>query len=198
MITLIALLVALALPNLGMRMPAKGHMVQTLSNAKQIYLASFQMAADHAVSENPLLGWPGDLAAAKVDPVKSLPELVERMAQQDYIKRGDLGKVFAAPGIPIYNGSGSFQSRNSALKIYKVTENDVAQCVFAATKNFTFGKGLDDMKVPYKDKGCVIFRKGGDGLALGKMQSKNTALVGFMPGATTQAAPGKEEGSVWE
>lgn len=193
-LVLFAILALLLVPNIRGPHPGKGW--SQLMNAKQIYLAIYQMAADHALTDDPLLGWPGDLALAKVRPVSSLPEFVERMMELDYMKRTEVGKVFTAPGLSMYPGKGSFLSKDSAFKIYKVTEQDDSRCVLVASRNFTFGKGLDSTKLPYGDRFGVIVRKGGDGLPLNAQQAAHTALVGFMPGATTQAEPGEEEGNL--
>ena len=72
--------------------------------------------------------------------------------------------------------------QNCAFKIYRVKDGDGANAVFAATQNFTYGQDLDTTKDPYKDKGFVVVRKGGDGAAYKKPQAKNTQLLGILPG----------------
>jgi hypothetical protein len=120
----------------------------------------------------------------------------------DYLKSGDL-KVFATSGITPWNGTynppanatatGSLNpqfdgTRNSAFKIYKVTDRDAGNAIFCATKNFTYSgnqnTAISATASPFGDKGFVIFHKGGDGAAFKKQQATNKSLLGTMPGQT--------------
>jgi prepilin-type N-terminal cleavage/methylation domain-containing protein len=190
-IAIIAILAALAVPQITSAL-MRGQMVQTVNNEKQIYLAVFNMANDYAVSQDPKLGWPGDLAISTDSPITNLTEFVKRLEKYDYIKQADVGKIFAAPGIRAYTGTGEFSSENSAFKIYKVKDADVSNCLFAATKNYTFNQGLDAGTSPYADKGFVVIRKGGDATAYYNKQSALNKNIGFMPGSSTQESPGTE------
>lgn len=195
-IFIIAVLASVLIPPRGSLL--KGQMIQTASNMRQIQIVTAQMAADSTTAEGESIGWPRDLQNSEKNPIRSVPEFVERAVRLGYISRADAGKVFAAPGVKAYSGEGPFKSEHSAFKMYTVSASDPGECVFLATRNFTFGKGLDPRKLPYKDKGCVILRKSGDGLSLRKEQARVTTLVGLMTGATSKDAPGVEEGSVWE
>jgi hypothetical protein len=180
----IVILAVLALPQVpfdGIR----GDILQTMNNMRQIHMATLSMANDGIESKNPKFGWPGDLAVAEKDPVLSLPAFVERLVEYDYIKRSDLGKNFAAPGVPVYPGKGPFESRYSAFKIYRVRENDAKNCLFAATRNFTMGKDLGPNAVPFGDKRFVIIRRGGDAVPFNNKQSARGHL-GFLPGQTSE------------
>src|SRR5438046_1271097 len=103
-IAIIAILASLAIPQIIGSM-IRGQMVQTVSNGKQIYTATLNMANDHAVNQDPKLGWPGDLAKSSDEPVTNLTQFVKRLEQYEYLKKSDLGKVFSAPGIRAYDGT---------------------------------------------------------------------------------------------
>ncbi len=60
-ISIILILVALAAPALFNTL-TKGQMTQTLSNMKQLHLASQQMALDGMTTGDATLTWPGDSA----------------------------------------------------------------------------------------------------------------------------------------
>jgi hypothetical protein len=120
------------------------------------------------------------------------------MVELDYLRREDAGKVFGGPGIQPYQGSGPFKSEHSAVKIYHVRGTDLPKCLFGASKNLTFGMGLDKKKEPYRGKGAVIFWKGGDGRVINAEDARHTIKVGLMPGATSPEDPGKEGGNFWD
>ena len=104
-----------------------------------------------------------------------------------------MAKVFAAPGIQPWDGSGQFNSRNSAFKIYKVTDNDSDSTILLATKNYTYNQNLNDPQAkPYGDKGFVVVRKGGDGTAYKKQQGENTIQIGTLPGESDPTRPGSD------
>jgi prepilin-type N-terminal cleavage/methylation domain-containing protein len=197
-IAIIAILASIAIPQIAVGL-LRGQMVQTLSNARQIHLATLNMANDYAVTQNSKLGWPGDLAKSSDEPVTNLPQFVKRLEQFDYVKKSDLGRIFSAPGIRAYDGTGEFSSQNSAFKIYKVTDADVSNVLFCATKNYTFNEGLDATTAPYADKGFVILRKGGDAIPYYNRQSALNKNIGFMPGSSTQDSPGTEsDANTWK
>ena len=62
-IAIIAILAALAVPALTSAL-AKAQMTGTMNNARQLYLAQFQMSNDGAATGDSTLAWPGDLLAA--------------------------------------------------------------------------------------------------------------------------------------
>jgi hypothetical protein len=162
---------------------------QPLNNARQIHIATLRMTTDASVTPDPKLGWPGDLPD-----IATLPDFVERLVEYKYIDRGDLKGLFTAPGIKPYPGMGRFKSENSAFKMYRVTDNDLSQVIFLATKNFTFGQPLDEKAAPYGKRGAVIFRKGGEGVIINDQQAADSGsgALGFMPGATSWESPGTE------
>src|SRR5438067_2504279 len=194
-IAIIAILASLAIPAVTGAI-VKAQLNQAVSNARQIYLSAYQMAIDNNTTGDQNLGWPGDLfnrtGTAKVD---SATAFVNRLLTYDYLKAGDVVKIFTAPGItPWSGGNQPFDAAtNSAFKIYKVTEQDAATTVLLCTKNYTYNTAFtasDSAKVPFGDKGFVVFHKGGDGVSLKKQQATALTQVGLLPGQTDiTAAP---------
>lgn len=210
--TLIEMLVVIAiiLTILGFALPAitgaqtRAQLTQTLSNARQIYLSAFAMATDGTQTGDAKYGWPGDLALSNDATVQitTVPQFVQRLVDNDYLKAGDL-KVFSTAGITPWNGRyiapanpnspGTLQppfdgNANCAFKIYKVKESDGANVIFLATKNFTYTANptvaISAQTSPFGDKGFVVFHKGGDGAIFKRNQATSKAILGVMPGAT--------------
>lgn len=203
-IAIIATIAAFALPAITGAM-TRGQLTQAVSNARQIHLATFAMVTDGTQTGDAKYGWPGDLAASK-DPnvvITTVPQFVERLVDNDYLKPGDL-KVFAVSGItpwtgtyqppanattpgalnPAFNGT-----TNCAFKIYKVTEQDGGNAIFMATRNFSYNSNSQTAistapGMPFGDKGFVVFHKGGDGTFYKKQQATSKAILGVLPGAT--------------
>ncbi|MEY2561416.1 MAG: hypothetical protein QOG51_1831, partial [Verrucomicrobiota bacterium] len=140
-IAIIAVLAAFAVPALTQAL-TRGQLTGTMNNARQLYLATFQMATDGATNSDPSLSWPGDdttLAAGA-----SLRDFCQKLVQHDYLKAGDLQKMLNAPGAnctatadtatpPALTLTGT-----SALKVYKVREVDPSNTVFVATSNYVY------------------------------------------------------------
>jgi prepilin-type N-terminal cleavage/methylation domain-containing protein len=200
-ISIIAVIAALAFPAISGAL-VRSQMTQAVSNARQIYLATFSMVNDGSTTGDARYGWPGDLATS-TDPtvvVTTVSDFVQRLVDHDYLKSGDL-KVFATSGITPWNGKYTAPAdakskgalipafdatQNSAFKVYKVTDKDAGNVIFLATKNFTYADAqttaLDDKKKPFGEKGFVIFHKGGDGIAFKKQQATAKQLLGVLPG----------------
>ncbi len=166
-ISIIAILAALAVPALTQAL-TKGQMTGTMNNARQLYLAGFQMATDGATNSNPNFSWPGD-----DDNVKSLEEYCNKLVENDYLKPGDLQKILNAPGAncTVTSGGGggagaattvTLTPCTSALKVYKVKETDGANTLFSASANYEYDTALKPTAAPYGDKGFVVIRRGGD------------------------------------
>ena len=182
----------------------KGQLIQAMSNARQIHLATMSMATDGATNSDSTLGWPGDLKDNSQISVGT--DFVSRLVAYDYLKAGDL-KVFATAGITAYNGTGTltgsgtsaklsdFKDTNNAYKIYLVRDSDASNTVFLATKNYSyntvFSTTASSLK-PFGDKGFVIFRKGGDASILKKQQAQSLNLIGTLPGFPDINSPGTE------
>lgn len=172
-IVVIAVLIALALPSGGGGL-TKGTMTQTLSNMKQLHLATQTMVLDGETTADKSLGWPGDTGGTFTN--------WSRLLVPSYLGTNDFCKLLSAPGVIVPIGKVPASMREGALLVYAVSTNSPADTVFLTTANFTNGpKGgtpLEKTAKPYADKGFVVFRKGGDGAILLKNQATNAALVG--------------------
>lgn len=212
-ISIIAILAALAVPALTSAL-TKGQMTGTMNNARQVYLAGFQMATDGAANSDPNYAWPGDLnsstsgsgSGSGASTISSLEEYCNRLVQNDYLKAGDLQKILNAPGanctVTSANTSGTTTvtlGGKSALKVFKVRDVDASNTIFAVTANYTYNTALDSSQVPYGDKGFVVMRKGGDAAVFKKNQatSANTNndmtkfqnAIGVLPLQSGSTAP---------
>lgn len=197
-ISIIAILALLAGPALTQAL-TKGQMTGTMNNARQLYLAGFQMATDGAANSNPAYSWPGDDPA-----VTSLEAYCAKLVQNDYLKAGDMQKILNAPGatcnvttVPGPPASVTLAGR-SALKVYKVKEVDSSNTIFSVTSNYVYNAPLDPTQVPYGDKGIVVIRKGGDAGVYRKNEAtqsgwnndfnKFAGAIGRLPGDSTDDA----------
>jgi prepilin-type N-terminal cleavage/methylation domain-containing protein len=176
-IAIIAILAAFAVPALTKAL-AKGQMTGTVNNARQLYLAQFQMANDGASTGDSSLAWPGSLPApAPAD----LAAYINVLLAKGYLKGGDALKLLAAPGVNLdatvntatnpptiaFGGAG-----NAALKVYKVTEGDPANAIFAASHNYVYNNALAAASAPYGTKGFIVMHKGGDGASFTEAQAQ--------------------------
>lgn len=192
-IAIIAVIAAFAVPALTQAL-AKGQMTGTMNNARQLYLAGFQMATDGSANANPAYSWPGDDAA-----ITSLELYCKKLVENDYLKPGDIQKILSAPGAnctvtTVAGPPASITlSGKSALKVYKVKEGDGSNSIFSVSANFAYNAALDPAKVPYGDKGFVVMRKGGDAGVYRKNEAtqsgwgndlkKYVGAIGKLPGA---------------
>jgi prepilin-type N-terminal cleavage/methylation domain-containing protein len=189
-ISIIAILASLAIPAITSAL-VQGQLTQTLSNAKQIHLATFNMSNDSLTTGDQTIGWPGDLSGTNA--IQTTRQFVQLLVNGDYLKAGDL-KIFAAQGIQpfvpavtggtdVTNFSGA---NNNAFKIFYVTSQSDSGTIFLETKNFTYGgaQPLSPGVAPYGDKGFVVFHKGGDGSKYKKGQATQTNLLGQLISGT--------------
>ena len=180
-ISIIAVLAAFAVPALTSAL-TRGQMTGTLSNTHQLHLAAQQMALDGANSSDATLAWPGDITPA----ITTLQSYVQALIKGDYLKAGDIQKLFSAPGVvctvsvdnsttpaTVTFAAGS----KSALKVYKVKDNDSSNTVFAVTSNYTYNTALLATGAPFGDKGFLVQRKGGDASILRKSQATGAATA---------------------
>jgi len=195
-IAIIAILAALAVPALTSAL-AKAQMTGTSNNARQLYLAQFQMSNDGAASGDPTLAWPGDMQiGAPPAPPGTLAAYVDILVSKGYLKVGDLSKLLNAPGAScnVAPGPPVALAGTSALKVWLVQDANAANTIFATSRNYTYDTALTDVapnNVPYGTKGFIVMRKGGDaavfraGQATAAGWPNPTAFqgtVGFKPG----------------
>lgn len=173
-VAVVTVLFFLALPKLvtGGNM-VKGQMTQTLSNMRQLQLATQTMALDGETQKNPALGWPGDIGGTFTNWARQLVPA--------YLATNDFCKLSSAPGVRVPNGAIPGGDR-VAFRVYAVDKSSSDATVFLTSANFTNtlsgGTPLDPKAKPYGDKGFVVFRRGGDGAILLKKQATNTNLIG--------------------
>jgi prepilin-type N-terminal cleavage/methylation domain-containing protein len=189
-IAIIAILAAFAVPALTKAL-AKGQMTGTTNNARQLYLAQFQMANDGASSGDPSLAWPGDLTTVPA----TLAAYCDNLVTKGYLKAGDLSKLLNAPGASctITPGTPITLAGTSALKVWPIKDADPANTIFITSHNYVYDTAILGAAVPYGTKGFVVMRKGGDGSVFTEGQATHTTwpnatafqgTVGFKPGDT--------------
>jgi prepilin-type N-terminal cleavage/methylation domain-containing protein len=193
-IAIIATIAAFAVPALTSAL-TKGQMTGTMNNARQLYLAGYQMALDGAANSDANLAWPGDYASG----VATLKDYVEKLVQNDYLKASDLAKVLSAPGATCTATATSATppavtlTGTSGLKVYPVTSADASNVIFAVTSNYTYDTAFTATPPnPYGDKGFVVVHKGGDATVLRK--SNATAAAGATGTANFESTVGKKPG----
>lgn len=189
-IAIIAILAALAVPALTSAL-AKAQMTGTMNNARQLYLAQFQMSNDGAATGDATLGWPGDLAAVPAD----LEAYCDLLVTKGYLKTGDLSKLLNAPGstCTVTPGPPFALAGTGALKVYKVKEADPSIAIFAVSHNYVYNTAIVGTDVPYGTKGFIVMKKGGDGAVFKASQ----AVEGDWPNeATFQSSVGLKTGDL--
>ena len=150
----------------------RGQMIQTLSNMKQLHLATQQMALDGITTGNTNLGWPGDTGGTFTNWARHLvPE---------YLGTNDFRKLLSAPG-RIVQTEGLPAMNEGALLVYAVSTNSPGNTLFLSTANFTntaTGGILDTNALPYRNKGLVIFHRDGTGAILRPKDATNRDIIG--------------------
>jgi prepilin-type N-terminal cleavage/methylation domain-containing protein len=186
-IAIIAILAALAVPALTSAL-AKAQMSGTMNNARQLYLAQFQMANDGTSTGDATLAWPGDLAT----PPATLAAYCDLLVSKGYLKTGDLSKLLNAPGATCtVAGPPVVLGGTSALKVYPVKDSDPAIAIFAVSHNYVYDTAIVGTDVPYGTKGFVVMRKGGDGAVFKSGQALDT---GWPNPPTFQSSVGLKTG----
>lgn len=142
-------------------------MTQSLSNMKQLHLATQQMVLDGLTTGETNLGWPGDTGS-------SFARWTTSLVKNGYLTQRDLAKLLSAPGVPVSSEEIPVVNRTAVL-VYAVSTNSSSDAVFLSTANFTNtpAGGAPPLKSakPYGNKGYAVFRKGGDGAILQPRQT---------------------------
>lgn len=147
----------------------RGQQIATLSNMRQLHLATQQMELDGIVMANANLGWPGDTGG-------SFSNWTAQLLKENYLERRDLSKLLSAPGA-IVQADDPLTNNRTALLVYAVSTNSPGTAVFLSTANFTntpSGGHLNTNAFPYRGKGFVVLRAGGDGAVLKASQAGKT------------------------
>lgn len=186
-ISIIGILAALALPAITGAL-ARGQMTQTLSNSKQLHLATQQMALDAVTTGDTNLGWPGDIGS-------SWAGWATNLVGGNYLTTNDFKKLISAPGV-VPTSDNPASPGKSGIIVYAVVENSEGNTVFLSSANFTNTSGGGAAPAvtakPYGNKGYVVFRKAGDGTILQARQtgSSFTNIIGaFTNVVTGQPSP---------
>ena len=171
-ISIIGILVALALPAITGAL-VKGQMTQSLSNMKQLHLATQTMALDGLTTGDTNLAWPGDLGG-------SWSAWATNLVGGSYLTTNDFAKLLSAAGK--ITPSGAIPSANTnAILAYSIAENSEGSTVFLTTANYDYSgapTALNASNKPYGNKGFVIFHKAGDGAIFLPKQFNATNLIG--------------------
>jgi prepilin-type N-terminal cleavage/methylation domain-containing protein len=193
---IIAVLAAFAVPAITSAL-TKGQLVGTINNARQYYLAGYQMALDGNTNADPNYNWPGDYTSPAITTVSAYSS---KLVTNSYLKTGDLGKLLSGPGAIVGATSATDPSTGvttvtltgtPGLKVYEIHDGDSANTIFAVSANYTYNTALPAATSPFGDKGFVVMRKGGDALSL----RKNNATATSYPNASAfQSAVGKLTG----
>lgn len=178
-VAIIALLTSLALPNI-LKALTKGQMTQTLSNGRQLYLATQTMAMEATMTGSTSVGWPGDQGSPSFSAWASA-------LCAGSVSTNEFCKLSSAPGASVVTMP--TRASETAFKIYPVQENSENDAIFLITRNATVhGSGhevtitLDPAIKPYGNQGCVLIHRGGDGVILSPQQLTNSNVIGSVVG----------------
>jgi len=163
-IAIIAILAALAVPALTSAL-SKAQQTGTMNNARQLYLAQFQMSNDGSATGDATSAWPGDLPTIPT----STTEYLNILCGKGYLRGADAIKLMNAPGaqytatVTPTNGIDSLTGPGgtSALKVWLVGDAAPATAIFCTSRNYVYDTPLT-AGVPYGTKGFITIKKGGD------------------------------------
>src|SRR5262249_29657236 len=168
-IAIIAILAALAVPALTSAL-SKGQMADTMNNARQLYLAQFQMSNDGRATGDASSAWPGDLfASGFISAGTTLVDYTNILLAKGYLKAGNAIKLFNAssavftaianvgPPEALTNARGT-----AALRVYPVKDADPSNAIFAVTHNYDYDTALTAGSVPYGTEGFISIQKAGN------------------------------------
>ncbi len=169
-ISIIAILAALALPAITGAL-TRGQASQTMSNARQLYVATFNMAADGQTTGDTNLTWPGDSSSP------SWSTWATGLTTGGYLSTNDFNKMLNAQGVSRPANTAPTSATPSALSVYPVKDSSPMQSIFITSANFVNpGTALVATALPFGNKAFVVFRRGGDGLVYQGAQATNTTL----------------------
>jgi prepilin-type N-terminal cleavage/methylation domain-containing protein len=193
-IAIIAILAALAVPALTSAL-SKAQQTGTMNNARQLYLAQFQMSNDGSATGDATSAWPGDLPTLPT----TITEYLNVLTGKGYLKGGDAIKLMNAPSAPytatVTTNAGvdslSAGAGTPALKVWMNQDVDPATTIFATTRNYVYDTAIVNGSVPYGTKGFITIRKGGDAAVFRVGQA---TAAGWTNGTTFQNSIGSKPG----
>jgi prepilin-type N-terminal cleavage/methylation domain-containing protein len=168
-ISIIAILASLALPAITGAL-VRGQATQTLSNARQIYVATFNAAMDATTTADTNMGWPADCGS-------NWSGWATGLVNGGYMSSNDFAKMLSAPGTIRPTNTAVTASTPSALNVFNIGESSTMQSAFITSANYTNGNALLSTAKPFGNKAFVVFYKGGDGLVYQATQATNTSLL---------------------
>lgn len=153
-------------------------MSATLSNMKQLHLATQQMALDGTTTGETNLGWPRDTEG-------TFSNWTAQLLIGNYLTKSDLCKLLSAPGVVVRTND-TLATNTTALLVYAIGSGSPREAVFLTSANFIYtpegGSAPGWRSKPFGNTGFVVFRKGGDGSILKPSQVGDTNLIGkFVP-----------------
>lgn len=168
LLILLAVLASLFLPAISAG-PARNQFIRTLSNMKQIQLATRQMAVDNAETGNPVQWTCSNTTPLTLDQWK-------RALSPEYFSAVDLKKMLGVTCDGRFFGT---KTMSEGFNVFAVTAQDPDDTLLFATKNWHGPKDNGLSGDPYGTKAFVIFRKGNNsGMVLTAKQSTNLSVVG--------------------
>lgn len=148
-------------------------LTQTLSNMKQLHLATQQMALDSDTTGIPKAAWPGDMNGSFARWASTM--VPNYIATNDFCKLMSTQAKTTPPGhIPLCNTNG--------ILAYAVSKTSEGPAIFLSSANFTNtaagGMPLSpDAQGDWKTS-FVVFHQGGDGAVLLSTQIGHTNVIG--------------------
>jgi len=148
----------------------------TLSDMKQLHLATQQMALDGVEEKETNLRWPGDNGGTFTNWLATLVP--------GYLSTNDFCRLITVGGRSI-NTHGLPGANTNTILVYAVTINSVPNTIFLSTANFTntaAGGVFNAAGLPNGKYGFVYFRQAGDGgIGKPKQVGNTNAVGGFVP-----------------
>ena len=157
-------------------------MTGTLSNARQMHLATQTMSLDTINAGGDGMEWTSTNNAGSTQPA-TVSQYFQALTNNNYLTEQDLKKLVTAPG----KGPGNSQptGQNSCFKFFQVDEASPSDQPLLVTANWSTGSLASEN--PYGKKGFVVFAKGGSGGVFRRVQditSTNIFPSGTINGQT--------------
>jgi prepilin-type N-terminal cleavage/methylation domain-containing protein len=195
-IAIIAILAALAVPALTSAL-SKAQQTGTMNNARQLYLAQFQMSNDGSATGDTTSAWPGDLPTLPT----TVSGYLNVLCGKGYLRGADAIKLMNAPSanftatVATANGIDTLSAAGGtpALKVWMNQDIDPATTIFCSTMNYVYDTALLGTAVPYGTKGFVTIKKGGDAAIYRVGQAVST---GWTSGTVFQNSVGAKTGDL--
>jgi type II secretory pathway pseudopilin PulG len=151
----------------------KRELDRSMYQARELYIAAFDMATEGAAKFDVNRAWPGDYEAT------TLADYCSKLVRNGHLKVADLQRILSAPGatctVTAVAGGVTLTGR-SAIKLYRVKREDPSNTIFAASSNYVYDTALNPAATPFGDNGFVVVRKSGD---LGVYRKHQATPAGF-------------------